>query len=296
MKIAVTGASGFVGSALGPELERQGHAVTRLVRRAPQADGELCWDPAGVALPSLFEGCDAVVHLAGESIAGRWTTAKKQRIQESRVQGTRQLAGSLAMMVKPPRVLVMASAIGYYGDRGEELLKEDSGPGKDFLAQLCQDWEAAAEPAERSGIRVVKLRLGVVLAKHGGALPKMLTPFKLGGGGKIGSGRQYWSWVTLADVVGAITHALADESLRGPVNVVAPNPARNAEFTRALGRALGRPTLFPMPAFAAKLALGEMAEVVLLASQRVDSSKLASSGYSFKHPQLEAALAEILHA
>jgi uncharacterized protein (TIGR01777 family) len=295
MHIAVSGASGFVGSALISELVRDGHQVMRLVRR-PAAPGapELCWDPAGGPKPSLFEGLDAVVHLAGENIAGRWNDEKKRQIRESRVQGTRMLADSLAIMVKPPRVVVMASAIGYYGDRGDELLQEESGPGQDFLAQVARDWEAAAEPAERAGIRVVKLRIGVVLAQHGGALPRMLTPFKLGVGGKIGSGRQYWSWITLADLVGAIRHALATDSLRGPVNAVAPEPVRNADFTQALGRALHRPTIFPMPAFAARLALGEMADALLLSSARVDASKLAASGYNFRHPQLQPALADIL--
>ena len=295
MNIAISGASGFVGSALVPELVAAGDKVIRLVRRQPEpGTPELHWDPSGPPLPSLFEGFDAVVHLAGENIAGRWTEKKKRRIRESRVLGTQFIADSLAVMCKPPSVLVMASAIGYYGDRGEELLSEASGPGKDFLAEVCQQWEAATKSAEDAGIRVVKLRLGVVLAKHGGALPKLLTPFKLGVGGKIGSGEQYWSWVTLADVTGAMAHALVTESLRGPVNVTAPEPVRNAEFTQALGRALHRPTIFPMPAFAAKLALGEMAEVVLLSSQKVDSAKLAASGYNFKHPQLGPALAAVL--
>ncbi|MDP9267703.1 MAG: TIGR01777 family oxidoreductase [Acidobacteriota bacterium] len=297
MNIAMSGASGFVGSALVPELVAQGHKVIRLVRRHPEpGTPELYWDPSGPPLPSLFEGFDGVVHLAGENIAGRWTPAKKQRIAQSRVQGTQFIADSLATMCKPPRVLVMASAIGYYGNRGEEVLHEASAPGNDFLADVCQQWEAAAKPAEDAGIRVVKLRFGVVLAKHGGALAKLLTPFKLGLGGKVGSGEQYWSWVTLADVTGAIAHALGTESLRGPVNVTAPQPARNAEFTQALGRALHRPAIFPLPAFAAKLALGEMAEVVLLSSQKVDSAKLAASGYNFKHPQLEPALAAVLKA
>ena len=295
MHIAVTGASGFVGSTLIPELVRDGHQVMRLVRHAPAAGApELQWDPNGAPQPALFEGFDAIVHLAGENIAGRWTAAKKQRIRDSRVVGTRQLADSLAQAARRPRTLVMASAIGYYGDRGEELLKEDSGPGQDFLAQVCQEWEEAAEPAERAGVRVVKLRIGVVLAKNGGALERMLLPFQLGLGGKIGSGRQYWSWVALADVVGAIRHALATESLRGPVNTVAAEPARNADFTRALGRALHRPTIFPMPAFAARLALGEMAGPLLLSSARVDASKLAASGYNLRHPRLEPALNDIL--
>ncbi|HTK94955.1 MAG TPA: TIGR01777 family oxidoreductase [Terriglobales bacterium] len=295
MHIAVTGASGLLGSALIPDLVRDGHQVIRLVRRPPQPGAPaLQWEANGGPRPTLFEGFDAIVHLAGENIAGRWTEQKKRRIRESRVNGTRQVAESLAAMAKPPRVLVMASAIGYYGDRGEELLKEDSAPGSDFLAGVVRDWEAAAQPAERKGVRVVKLRFGIVLARQGGALAKMLTPFRLGLGGKVGSGRQYWSWVALDDVVGAVRHALGNEALRGPLNVVAPQPARNAEFTQALGRALHRPTVFPMPAFAARLALGEMGEALLLSSQKVDATNLAASGYNFKYPQLEHALAAIL--
>jgi hypothetical protein len=295
MHIGVTGAAGFVGSALVPALARDGHQIIRLRRVKPEPGSpEIYWNPAAGALPSLFEGFEAVVHLAGENIAGRWTSEKKKTIHESRVLGTRQVAESLAEMVKPPRVLVMASAIGYYGDRGDELLTEQSAPGTGFLAQVCQEWEAAAEPAERAGIRVAKLRLGVVLARHGGALLKMLRPFRLGLGGKLGSGRQYWSWVTLADVVAAFQLALANESLHGPVNVVAPEPVRNADFTKALGATLDRPTIFPMPAFAARLALGEMADALLLASQRVQPIKLANAGYKFQHSQLEPALQHIL--
>ena len=295
MHIAITGASGFVGSALVPALVRDGHQLIRL-RREPPAPGapEVYWDPAAGALPSLFEGFDAVVHLAGENIAGRWTSEKKRRIHQSRVQGTRQVAESLAAMVKPPRVLVMASAIGYYGDRGGEELTEASPPGSGFLADVVQQWEAAAEPAERAGIRVVKLRLGVVLAKHGGALARMLLPFRLGLGGKVGSGRQYWSWVTLADVVAAFQFALGNEGLRGAVNVVAPEPATNAEFTAALAAALHRPAIVPMPAFAARLALGEMADAVLLASEKVRPAKLLAASYNFRHPRLPEALQHIL--
>jgi uncharacterized protein (TIGR01777 family) len=295
MNIAMTGASGLVGSALVPELVKGGHKVIRLVRHAAQpGTPELCWDANGAPMPSLFEGFDAVIHLAGENVAGRWTEDKKRRILESRVNGTRHLADSVAVMVKPPRVLVMASAVGYYGNRGDEVLTEGSAPGTDFLADVCQQWEAAAQPAEAAGIRVVKLRLGVVLAKQGGALAKLLTPFKLGLGGKIASGRQYWSWVALPDVTAAFVHAVENDSLRGPVNVTSPNPVRNADFTKALGRALHRPTIFPMPAFAAKFALGEMAEAMLLASQRAEPSKLAASGYRFKHPELDGALAAVL--
>jgi uncharacterized protein (TIGR01777 family) len=300
MNVAMTGASGLVGSALVPELVKGGHKVIRLVRHAAEPGApELCWDATGAPMPSLFEGFDAVVHLAGENVAGRWTEDKKRRILESRVNGTRHLADSLAVMVKPPRVLVMASAVGYYGNRGDEVLTEASVPGTDFLADVCQQWEAAAQPAEAAGIRVVKLRLGVVLAKQGGALAKLLTPFRLGLGGKIASGRQYWSWVALPDVTAAFVRALNDESLRGaslsgPVNVTSPNPVRNVDFTKALGRALHRPTLFPMPAFAAKLALGEMAEAMLLASQRAEPAKLAASGYQFKYPELDGALAAVL--
>jgi hypothetical protein len=237
---------------------------------------------------------DAAVHLAGENIAGRWTAARKARIRESRVRSTRLLAESLAGIADPPRVLVCASGVGFYGNRGDALLDEDSSAGQGYLSEVCQAWEAAAEPARQKGIRVVHLRIGVVLDTRGGALAKMLLPFKLGVGGVVGSGRQYWSWVHLADVVGAIWHAIQTGSLSGPVNVVAPAPATNREFTKTLGRVLGRPTIFPMPAFAVSLVFGEMGESVLLGSTRVAAKHLTASGYQFLYPDLEGALKNLL--
>lgn len=302
MKIIVTGASGLVGSALVPTLIAGGHQVTALVRRAsrhrPPADvTEVEWDPAGGQLDAArLVGHDAAVHLAGEPIAaGRWTDAKKRRIRESRVQSTRLLAETLARLQTRPRVLVCASAIGYYGSRGAEVLIEESAPGNDFLAEVCRAWEAAAEPARAADIRTVHLRFGVVLSKEGGALAQMLTPFQLGIGGQIGSGKQYMSWLALDDAVGMIEFALNAESFAGAVNAVAPQPVTNREFTQTLGRVLGRPTFLPMPAFALRLALGEMADALLLASARVEPTRLAAAGYEFKYPQLEGALRHVLH-
>ena len=297
MKILVTGASGLVGSALAPFLEAGGHEVARLGRSAP-ADGDVRWDPdAGVLDAGALEGFDGVVHLAGENIAsGRWTEARKRRIRESRVNGTQLLAATLAGLERPPRVLVSASAIGFYGDRGGEELTEGSPAGLGFLSEVCREWEAATEAAEGKGIRVAHARLGVVLSKDGGALAKMLTPFRLGAGGNIGNGRQYMSWITLDDTAAAIGHLLAAESAAGAVNVVAPAPVTNGEFTRTLGRVLRRPTLFPMPGFAARLAFGEMADALLLASTRVKPARLMESGYAFRHGSLEEGLRHVLDA
>lgn len=298
MRILVSGSSGLIGSALLPFLTAGGHSVTRLVRskRAGGDVGSILWNPqAGTIDRGALEGFDAVVHLAGENIAGgRWTAARKARIRDSRVKGTRLLATTLAGLARPPRVLVTASAVGYYGDRGDELLAEESPPGTGFLAELCREWEAAADPAREKGIRVANLRLGLVLSGTGGALPRMLPAFKLGVGGVIGSGRQYWSWIAIDDLVGAIYHALTTESLRGPVNVVAPRAVTNREFTKTLGRVLSRPTIFPLPAFAARLALGEMANELLLAGQRLEPARLVASGYKFLYPELEDALRHVL--
>jgi hypothetical protein len=296
MHVLVTGASGLVGSALVPFLTNGGHAVTRLVRSTPRpGQAEVPWDPAAhsIATPAL-EGLDAVVHLAGENIAARWTAEKKAMIRDSRVQGTGLLCDALAQLVKPPQALVCASAIGYYGDRGETILREESAPGTGFLAEVCRAWEAAAAPAAQRGIRVVYLRFGVVLSAAGGALTKMLTPFRLGVGGVIGSGQQYMSWVALDDVLGAIHHALLTETLHGPVNVVAPQPVTNQEFTKTLGTILGRPTVVPLPAFVARLAFGEMADALLLASTRVVPERLLASGYAFRSPALDGALRHLL--
>jgi hypothetical protein len=240
-----------------------------------------------------LEGIDATVHLAGENIAARrWTPAQKAKIRESRVGGTRLLAETLAKLRKPPRTLVCASAIGFYGDRSDQRLNEDSPPGTGFLADTCREWEAAARPAVEQGIRVVHLRTGLVLASQGGALAKMLPPFRLGIAGIIGSGRQYMSWISLGDLVAVISYALSNETQRGPVNAVAPNPVTNYEFTKTLGRVLRRPTLFPMPAFAARLAFGEMADGLLLASTRVEPKRLLDCGFRFRFPELEAALVQ----
>lgn len=295
MKILVTGSSGFIGSALVPFLEAQGHHVIRLVRSAPKV-GEISWDPAAGRLDATaLEGLDGVVHLAGDPIAeGRWNPEKKARIRESRTQGTGLLAETLAHLSRPPRVMVCASAIGYYGDRGDDLLREESPAGTGFLAEIGQLWEAAAEPAARAGIRVVHLRIGVVLSAKGGALKKMLPPFQLGIGGKLGTGKQYMSWIALDDIVGAMHHALITEILRGAVNGVAPNPVTNAEFTKTLGRVLHRPILFPVPAFALRLMFGELADEVLLASMRVEPSQLLKAGYRFRYTDLEEALKHLL--
>ena len=297
MKILVTGATGLVGSALVPFLAAGGHEVVRLGRTAPGA-GDIRWDPDAGALDTAgLEGFDGVVHLAGENIAsGRWTEARKHRIKESRVKGTSLLAATLAGLERPPRVLVSASAIGYYGDRGDEELTEASPSGSGFLSEVCREWEAATDAAEGKGIRVAHARLGVVLGKDGGALAKMLTPFRLGAGGVIGNGRQYMSWITLEDTVAAIGHLLSTESAAGPVNVVALAPVTNGEFTRTLGRVLRRPTLFPMPGFAARLAFGEMADALLLASTRVKPAGLLDSGYAFRHGSLEEGLRHVLGA
>jgi hypothetical protein len=297
MKILVSGSTGLIGSALVPFLTAGGHKVIRLIRAETRpGQAAVHWDPAAGKIDSnALEGLDAVVHLAGENIAvRRWTPAQKARIRDSRVQGTRLLAQSLARLQQPPKVMVCASAIGFYGDRGEELLTEASAPGSGFLTDTCRDWEAAAQPASEKNIRVVNLRLGVVLNPGGGALAKMLLPFRLGVGGKIGSGRQYMSWIGIDDVVGVIHYALTTDELRGPVNAVAPNPVTNREFTKTLGRVLSRPTIFPMPAFAARLAFGEMADELLLASTRVKPARLQNSGYYFHHPRLEDALRHLL--
>jgi hypothetical protein len=293
LRIAVTGATGLVGSALVAALRAAGHRVDRLTRRPPTAGTtDVAWDPARGRLdPRALEGTDAVVHLAGESIAARrWSAAVKERIRRSRVDGTRLLAETLGRLERRPRVLVSASAVGYYGDRGEAPLIEDSAPGAGFLADVCREWEAAADAARAAGIRVVHPRLGLVLAKHGGALPRMALPFRLGVGGVVGSGRQYWSWIELGDLVRAIELCLALDGLAGPVNAVAPAPATNREFTRVLGRVLGRPTLVPLPAFAVRLLLGEMGQALLLGSARALPQRLERAGFRFRHPGLESAL------
>lgn len=296
MKVLVAGSSGLIGTALCNKLAQEGHGVVRLVRRASETDGELLWDPeAGVLDGVALEGVEAVVHLGGRNIAGgRWTKKIKAELRRSRVQTTELLAATLAGLAAPPRVFICASAIGIYGDRGDEKLHEESGPGTGFLAELGQAWEGASAVAADAGIRVVHARFGIVLSREGGALAKMLTPFRLGVGGKIGNGRQYFSWIGLEDAVAALVFALGNEALRGPVNLTAPEPVTNAELTRALGRVLRRPTLLPLPALAAKLILGELAKEGLLASQRVLPRRLLDVGFEFAYPELERALRRAL--
>jgi uncharacterized protein len=297
MNVLVTGSSGLVGSVLVPSLASGGNRVIRLVRsKAGVDEGQALWDPeAGTIDAASLEGVDAVVHLAGESIAsGRWTAKQKARIRESRVKGTQLLAETLAGLGQRPKVLVSASAVGYYGDRGDEVLREESPSGSGFLAEVCRQWEAAAAPAAQAGIRVVNLRFAMILSPSGGALQRLLLPFRLGVGGRLGGGQQFMSWVALDDVVGAILHALTAEELVGPANAVSPGAVTNREFTRALGRVLRRPTVFPLPAFAARLAFGQMADELLLASQRVEPARLLASGYQFRFPELEGALRHLL--
>jgi uncharacterized protein (TIGR01777 family) len=292
MRVLISGASGLIGRALTRALPRAGDTPIALVRRAPR-EGEVHWNPAQPLDPDKLADCDAVVHLAGKNIAGYWTQQFKREVRDSRVQGTGTLATAAAESFCKsgrPRVIVAASAIGYYGNRGDELLTEDSSPGQGFLADVSQAWEAATCTARQAGLRVVNLRIGMVLAHDGGALKSMLLPFSLGLGGRTGNGKQYWSWVSLDDVVGIILFALHNDKLQGPVNVVSPEPARNAEFVRALGAQLHRPTIFPLPAFVVHTLLGEMGDAALLGSARVEPAKLNAAGYEFRHPKLLDAL------
>jgi uncharacterized protein (TIGR01777 family) len=295
MRIAVTGASGLIGGALVPALRAGGHEVLRLVRRAPVKGDEVRWDPALRSIDAArLEGLDAVVHLSGENIAdGRWTDAKKARLRSSRVGSTRFLSETLAGLARKPSVLVSASAVGYYGDRGDSWVDETAPPAADFFGELSVEWEAAAAHAAHAGIRVVHPRTGIVLSPAGGALGKMLLPFRLGLGGVVGSGRQYFSWIALDDVVGVIHHLLARSDLAGPVNASSPEPVTNAELTRTLGRELGRPTIVPVPAFAIRIAFGEVADA-LLASTRMRPERLLATGYRFRFPELEGALRHVL--
>jgi len=314
MRILVSGSTGFLGTALIPVLQREGHTILRLVRpdtarrgASMGAEKTVRWDPsatqpgrAGLEASVDFDadaadGADALIHLAGASIAGgRWNEARKKLLRSSRVDATRHLMGALSRLKQPPRVIVAASASGYYGDRGDEALTETSAPGHNFLAEVCREWEAENARGVAFGARVVMLRFGIILAAHGGALPQIVLPFKLGAGGRLGSGRQWMSWLTLAEAVGMVRFALANSTLSGPTNAVSPSPVQNAEFTRVLAKTLHRPALFPAPAFALRLALGEMADALLLSSQRVKPSKLEEAGYKFAHPDLPAALAEVL--
>lgn len=299
MDVLVSGSHGFIAGGLIPRLRAGGHRVLRLVRGTPEGSDDVVWDPDASNIDAArLEGVDAVVHLAGAGIGDKkWTPARKELILQSRTRGTGLLARTLAELRDPPRVLVSGSAVGYYGDRGDEVLTEDSGPGHDFTAEVCQAWEAATAPAEAAGVRVVHVRTGIVLAAHGGVLDRLLLPFKLGLGGRVGSGRQYMSWITLDDEVGAIVHALDTDALSGAVNLAAPDPATNAELTAALGRALHRPTVLPTPLLPLKVIYGaELVQSLLVDGQRVSSAKLVASGYEFMHPGLDEALRAVLGA
>ena len=298
MKILLTGASGFIGRHLTAALSRQRHEVLRLTHGpVDAADPRLfSWDIAKGALDErCLQGVDAVIHLAGESIAGaRWSEAQKQKIRDSRVLGTRLLLEKIAAQPTKPMAFLAASAIGFYGDRGAEELDESSSPGNDFLAGVVRDWEAETAKAAELGMRLVQMRFGVVLGKEGGALGKMLLPFKLGLGGKVGSGEQFMSWISVNDLVRAVLFLLEHQECHGVYNLTAPNPATNAQFTQSLGRALSRPTLFPMPAFAARLAFGEMADALLLGGQKVAPARLKAAGFQWEAPYLGEGLNKLL--
>jgi uncharacterized protein (TIGR01777 family) len=296
MRILVSGSHGLVGKALIGSLTSDGHEIVRLVRGKPSGAAEVEWHPnQGTIEAASLEGFDAVVHLAGESIAsGRWTDEKKRAIRDSRVKGTTLLSEALARLSRSPSVFVSASAIGYYGNRGDEVLTEKSAPGNDFLASVCVEWEKATRPAVEKGIRTINTRFGIILDANEGALGKMLTPFRMGIGGRVGDGRQWLSWITVDDVVSGLKFVIEDGSVSGPVNFVTPNAVTNAEFTKTLGRVLSKPTLFPVPAFGARLAFGEMADALLLSSQRVEPRVMNENGFVFRWPMLEAALRHVL--
>jgi uncharacterized protein (TIGR01777 family) len=298
MNILITGSTGLVGSNLSRSLTRKNHRILRLVRHPPDSKDQAFWDPRTFRMDSgALEGLDAVVHLAGESITGgRWTGEKKRRIRESRITGTRLLSTSLAALKTPPRVLVSSSAIGYYGDRGEELLDEGSRPGSGFLPDVCLQWEKETDAARAAGIRVVNLRTGIVLSGAGGALLKMLPVFRMGLGGKIGHGRQYMSWIALEDLVGIIEYAIGATALQGPVNAVSPEPVTNRAFSKTLGKVLSRPSVCMLPRFGARLLFGEMADALLLSSTRVVPGKLKETDFRFRFESLEEALRHIFPA
>jgi uncharacterized protein (TIGR01777 family) len=294
-RLLISGASGLVGSAFLASLDAQKTQAVRLVRGQTANADQISWNPRASLSPASVSGFDAVIHLAGESVFGRWTPKKRTRIIESRVLGTRHLATALAHGEVKPRVFICASAIGFYGNRGDELLNEETPSGQGFLAEVAREWEEASRIAAEAGIRTVNIRIGLVLSAKGGALASMLTPFKLGLGGRLGSGRQWFSWIHIDDIVGAIHHALQNESLAGPINLVAPNPARNAEFTKVLASVLHRPALLPVPEFALRLAFGtDAAQEMFLSSERVEPSRLLGSGYTFRFPELRPALENLL--
>ena len=295
MRIVVSGASGLIGSALVPALRARDHDVLRLVRSEPSAADEIRWDPAAGELdPARLTGVDAIVNLSGENLGKRWTDARKRAIMDSRVQSTDLLARTAAALGPRPSVLVVASAVGYYGDRGDEILTEESPGGSGFLADVVSAWEKAADPAREAGIRVVHMRQGIVLSKDGGALKPMLLPFKLGAGGRVGSGKQWWSWIGMDDLVAGYAKALEGD-LAGAVNATAPNPATNEQFTKALGSALHRPTVLPVPAFAARALFGEMGDAMLLGGQRVLPARLVEAGFDFSAPTLEIGMKRALN-
>lgn len=297
MKIIMTGASGLLGSVLIPFFTTGGHIVHTLVRRVPIMEkGEVFWDPeTGRIDPTVFDGADAVIHLAGEHIGeGRWTDEKKRRIIESRTKGTLLIAGTISRLSSPPPVFICASAIGYYGNRGNKILTEDDPPGDDFISKVCSEWEKSAQVAVDAGIRVAFMRIGIALSPAGGALSRLLLPFRAGLGGKIASGSQYMSWIGIDDIIGAFFHVLTDNTIAGPVNVVTPNPVTNLEFTKTLGKILSRPAIFSVPAAAINIAFGEMGREVLLSSTRVVPQKLSESGYIFRNPDLSGALSHLL--
>ena len=295
MKVVMTGASGLIGSALVAALERDGHEIIRLVRREPRGPGERRWNPDGAPHPELVSGADAVVHLAGETIKGWWTRNKKERLLESRVRGTEMIAQSIATATLKPKVFVSASGTGFYGTRQDEVLTEESSKGAGFLADLAFQWERATRAAEKAGVRTVLLRTSVVLSERGGALQSMLPSFRMGMGGKVANGKQYWPWITLEDEVRAILFIIQNENLCGPVNLCAPQHTTNAQFTRALGRVMHRPTFFPLPSVVVTLVLGEMGQEALLTSTRAEPAKLKAAGFEFRHPEIEGALSSVLH-
>lgn len=296
MRVLVTGGSGFIGSRLVPSLVDRGYVVSKLTHSSVPMAGMLTWNPnEGLLDPATLEGFDAVIHLAGENIAdGRWTDKKKKRILDSRVIGTRLLSQAFSKLKRPPKVFISASAIGYYGSRGDTILTEESGSGQGFLAEVCREWEIASQSAAKVGVRVVNPRIGMILSADGGALKQMLVPFRFGLGGRFGSGKQYMSWIAIDDVIEILILALNKESMKGPVNVVSPEPLTNTEFTRILGEVIHRPTVIPLPSFAARLVFGEMADELLLCSTRVEPKRLQQEGYQFLYPNLKAALQHIL--
>ena len=295
MKIAVTGANGLIGTALCSLLRAREHQVLKISRSLSRDPGSLNWDPeSGKINRDQLESTDALVHLAGESVAQRWDGKSRAKIMESRKKGTRLISETISLLKLPPRVFVSASAIGFYGDRGSQALTEESSSGQGFLAEVCKVWEDESQPALKKGIRTVNLRTGIVLSKKGGALSQMLIPFSLGLGGILGDGRQYMSWISLSDLVEVIYFIICQDNITGPVNAVSPNPVTNSEFTRALGRAMGRPTVLSVPAFGARMLLGQMAQELLLSGAKVLPAKLQSAGFSYRYPSIDSALEHVL--